>query len=42
MNDRVRNSSPVPHREAELELGDDNHDHLIAPEEKMRVAASIQ
>jgi len=26
----------------ELQIGDDNHDHLIAPEELMRVATSIQ
>jgi arylsulfatase len=26
----------------ELEIGDDNHDHLITPEELMRVATSIQ
>ena len=26
----------------ELEIGDDNHDHLITPEERMRVATSIQ
>jgi hypothetical protein len=26
----------------ELEIGDDNHDHLVAPEERMRVATSIQ
>jgi len=42
MNDPLRNNSPVPHREAELEIGDGNHDHLITPEEKMRVATSIR
>jgi hypothetical protein len=26
----------------ELEIGNDNHDHLITPEERMRVATSIQ
>jgi arylsulfatase len=26
----------------ELEIGDDNHDHLITPEERMRVATAIQ
>ena len=26
----------------ELQIGDDSHDHLIAPEELMRVATSIQ
>ena len=26
----------------ELQIGDDSHDHLISPEELMRVATSIQ
>jgi arylsulfatase len=26
----------------ELQIGDDNHDHLITPEELMRVATTIQ